>query len=113
MRSMARLWRLERLRTKQSRMKSGTNKEHKPKLLSPDIFRWGGGLPREGGGGGAKKFGMPLETRKSNFFGWISRDFAGISRGHPKSLRKTNLRSILFPYEEKRKQLEVCVRFLS
>ena len=28
-------------------------REHKPKLLSPDIFRWGRGLPREGVG--AKK----------------------------------------------------------
>ena len=26
---------------------SGTKKEHKPKLLSPDIFRWGRGLPQE------------------------------------------------------------------
>ena len=42
-------------------------KDHKPKLLSPDIFRWGGGLPCEGGG--AKKFGMSLETRKSNCLG--------------------------------------------
>ena len=31
----------------------GTKKEHKPKLLSPDIFWWGRGLPREGVG--AKK----------------------------------------------------------
>ena len=40
---------------------SGTKKEPKPKLLSPDIFWWGGGLPREGVG--AKKFGMSLETQ--------------------------------------------------
>ena len=26
---------------------SGTKKEPKPKLLSPDIFWWGGGLPRD------------------------------------------------------------------
>ena len=38
-----------------------TKKEPKPKLLSPDIFWWGGGLPREGVG--AKKFGMSLETQ--------------------------------------------------
>ena len=25
--------------------KPGTKKEHKPKLLGPDMFRWGGGLP--------------------------------------------------------------------
>ena len=29
--------------------------------LGPDLFRWGGGRPREGVG--AKKFGMPLETQ--------------------------------------------------
>ena len=41
-------------------------KEHKPKLLSPDIFRWGRGLPHEGVG--AKKFGMSLETREIKLF---------------------------------------------
>ena len=51
---------------------SGTKKEPKPKLLSPDIFRWGGGLPREGVG--AKKFGMFLEP--------------GILLGYPGSARK-------------------------
>ena len=34
---------------------SGKRKEHKPNHLDPDIFRWGGGLPREGMG--VKKFG--------------------------------------------------------
>ena len=43
------------------RQGSGKKKEPKPKLLSPDIFWWVGGLPREGVG--AKKFGMSLETR--------------------------------------------------
>ena len=38
------------------REKSGKKKEHKLKLLGPDIFRWGDRLPREGVG--AKKFGM-------------------------------------------------------
>ena len=47
---------------------SGTEKEPKPKLLSPDIFGWGGGLPREGVG--AKKFGMAHETRETKFFWW-------------------------------------------
>ena len=28
-------------------LQTGTKKEHKPKLLSSDIFRWGRGLPRE------------------------------------------------------------------
>ena len=46
---------------------SGTKKEPKPKLLSPDIFWWDGGLPREGVG--AKKFGMSLETKETKLFG--------------------------------------------
>ena len=55
--------------------KSGTKKEPKPKLLSPDIFWWGGGLPREGAG--AKKFGMSLETQGIKLF-W--RDIPGFCR---------------------------------
>ena len=39
-------------------------------------------------GWGAKKFSMPLETRQMKLFVGISRDFAWISRRHPKSLRK-------------------------
>ena len=65
---------------------SGMEKEHKPKLLSPDIFRWGRGLPREGVG--AKKFDMCLETREIKPLGEISRDFGGMSQNCPKSLRK-------------------------
>ena len=61
-------------------------KEPKPKLLGPDILRWGGGLSCEGVG--AEKFGMSLETRETKLFGGISRDFAGISQRRPKSLRK-------------------------
>ena len=45
---------------------------NKPKHLSPDIFRWGRGLPCEGVG--AKKFGMSLETREIKLFG---RDIPG------------------------------------
>ena len=45
---------------------SQAQKKHKPKLLSPDIFWWGGGLPREGVG--AKKFGMSLETKDIKLF---------------------------------------------
>ena len=42
---------------------------------------------------------MPLETGEIKlFFGGISRDFAGISRGRPKSLRKKSLGSIFVPY---------------
>ena len=53
----------------------GTKKEHKPKLLSLDIFRRGRGLPHEGVG--AKKFGMSLETREIKLF-W--RDILGGAR---------------------------------
>ena len=44
----------------------GTKEEPEPKLFGLDIFGWGGGLPREGVG--AKKFGMPLETREIKLF---------------------------------------------
>ena len=57
---------------------SGTKKEPKPKLLSLDIFWWGGGLPREGVG--AKKFGMSLETQGIKLFG---RDIPGFCRDIP------------------------------
>ena len=52
--------------------------EHKPKILSPDHFGWGGGLPREGVG--ANKFGMSLETREIKLF-W--RDIPGFRRDIP------------------------------
>ena len=63
---------------------SGTKKEHKPKLLSPDIFRWGGGLPHEGVG--AKKFGMSLETREIKLFWRETRDFSGKPPAVPEKL---------------------------
>ena len=74
---------------------SGKKKDSKPKLFGPDIFWWGGGLPGEGVG--ATKFGVSLETRETYFFGGISRDFAGISRKCPKSLRKKNCVQYSFP----------------
>ena len=63
------------LRWAKSRDRYRTKKEPKPKLLSPDIFRWGRGLPHEGAG--AKKFGMALETREIKLF-W--RDIPGFGR---------------------------------
>ena len=63
-----------------------TKKEHKPKLLSPDIFRWGRGLPREGVG--AKKFGMSLETREINLFGWDIPGFCQDIPGVPEKFEK-------------------------
>ena len=65
------------------RITSGTKKEPKPKLLSPDIFWWGGGLPREGVG--AKKFGMSLETQGIKLF-W--RDIPGFCRDIPEAPEK-------------------------
>ena len=75
--------------------KSGTTKEPKPKRLGPDIFRWSGGLRREGVG--AKKFGMPLETREIKPF-W--RDIPGFRRDIP-------------GVPEKFKKKKVCVQFSS
>ena len=57
---------------------SGTKKEPKPKLLSPDIFHLGRGLPCEGVG--AKTFGMSLETREIKLF---CRDIPGFCRDIP------------------------------
>ena len=65
---------------------SDKKKEPKPKLLGPDIFRSGGGLPREGVG--TKKFDMSLETREIKLFWRDIPGFAGISGGRPQSLRR-------------------------
>ena len=78
-----------------SKSLSGKRKEPKPKLLSPDIFRWGRGLPREGVG--AKKFGMSLEAREIKLFG---RDIPGFCRDIPGAPEK---------FEKKK----VCVQFSS
>ena len=48
-------------------------------------------------GWGPKSSIRPSKPGKSNFLGGISRDFAGISRGRPKSLRKKGLGSIFGP----------------
>ena len=48
-------------------------------------------------GWGPKSSIRPSKPGKSNFLGGISRDFAGISRGRPKSLRKKSLCSISVP----------------
>ena len=75
---------------------SGTKKEPKPKLLSPDIFRWGGGLPCERVG--AKKFGMSLETQGIKLF---CRDIPGFCRDIPEApekFEKKSLCSIFGPY---------------
>ena len=49
----------------------------------PDIFVWGGDLPR------AKKFGMSFATQGNQIvWGGIPQIFGGISWGCPQSLRK-------------------------
>ena len=61
---------------------SGGENEHKRKLLSPDIFRWRGGLPREGVG--AKKFGVSFEAQENQTF-W--QDILGFLPGCPGGAR--------------------------
>ena len=80
---------------------SGTEKEPKPKLFGPDIS--GGVGVFHVKGWGPKSSVCPSKPGKSNFLGGISRDFAGISRQCPKSLRKKSLCSILVPYDYSRK----------
>ena len=63
-------------------------------------------------GWGPKSSICPSKPRESNFFGGISRDFAGISRKRPKSLRKQCLGSIFGPYEELRGDEEMMQRAL-
>ena len=74
----------------------GEKKQPKPKLLGPDILRWGGGLPREGVG--AEKFGMSLETREIYFF--LRRDLPGFCSDIP-------------AVPEKFEKENVCVKFLA
>ena len=80
------------------REKSGTKREHKPKLLSPDIFRWGSGLPRARVG--AKKFGMSLETREIKLFG---RDIPGFCRDIPAAPEKFEKKKFVFDFGPLRK----------
>ena len=63
---------------KTNKHKSGKQKEHKPKLLGPDIFRLGGGLSRSGG---QKVRHVPRIPGKPNFW-------AGILPGYPGGARK-------------------------
>ena len=77
---------------------SGKKKEPRPKLLGPDILRWGGGLPREGVG--AEKSGMSLETRETKFF-W--RDIPGFCRDIPEVPEKSESDSEI--------NKEICVQF--
>ena len=91
----------------QKRVHSGAKNEHKPKLLSPDIFRWGWGLPRQGVG--AKKFGIPLETREIKLYRrdipGFCRDIPGFCRDIPEvpeKFEKKSLCSIFVPIHHHR-----------
>ena len=57
----------------------------KPKFLSPDIVRWGRGLPHKGVED--KKLGMSLETSEIKRF-WILPGYPGILPGYPGGARK-------------------------
>ena len=65
---------------------SGKKKEPKPKLLVRICSGGMGVFHRKGWG--PKSLVCPSKPRETKLFGGISRDFAGISRGCPKSLRK-------------------------
>ena len=68
-------------------------REPKPKLFGPDIFGWGGGLPREGVG--AEKFSMSLETKKIKLFG---RDIPGFCRDIPQAPEKFEKKKFVFNF---------------
>ena len=71
---------------------SGKKKEPKPNLFGPDIFGWGGGLPREGVG--AKKFGMSFKTQGICQTFW--RDIPGFWRDIPGAPEKCDKKRFLF-----------------
>ena len=70
---------------------SGKKKEPKPKLFGPDIFGWGGGLPHERGGGGAKSSVCPSKPGETKLFGGISRDFCRDMPGVPEKFEKVKV----------------------
>ena len=72
-------------------------KSTNPNFRVPDIF--GGVGVFHAKGWGPKSSACPSKPGKSNFFGGISHDFAGISRRCPKSLRRKSLCSICGAYE--------------
>ena len=74
-------------------------KEHKPKLLVPDFFRWGGGLPRERGGGQKVRY-VPRNPGKPNFLVGYPGIFAGMSWGRPRSWRRKKFVFMFWPLEK-------------
>ena len=74
-------------------LKSGKKTEPKPKLFGPDIFGWGGGLPREGVG--ARKFSISFETERNQTF-W--RDIPGLLAGYPGAPEKFEKKEFVFNF---------------
>ena len=64
-------------------MRFRKKKEPKPKLFGPDIFGWGGGLPREGGGGRKVRY-VPRSQGNQTFLA----GYPGILLGYPGGARK-------------------------
>ena len=65
-------------------------------------------------GWGPKSSVCPSKPGKSNFFGGISRDFAGISRGRPKSLGKKKVWvQFSFPKIQSRLKLSVSIEIFN
>ena len=79
-----------------------SSEEPKPKLLSPDIFRLGRGLPSEQVG--AQKFGMSLETREIKHFWW---DIPGFCRDIPAAPEKFEKKKFVFNFRSLLKGVEV------
>ena len=73
--------------------RSAKKRKHTLKLFAPDIFGWGGGLPRDEVG--AKKLRMPLETQGNETLGWISRDFCRVVPEAPEKFVRCGKRGLL------------------
>ena len=75
---------------------SGTENKHKPKLLSPDIFRWGRGLSHEGGGGQKVRYVPRNQGNETFWAGYpgFCRDILAV----PEKFEKKSQCSIFVPY---------------
>ena len=89
-----------------SHLQLGKKKEPKPKLFGPDIFGWGGGLPRERVG--AKKFDTSLETREIKLFG---RDIPRFCRDVPEVPEKFEKKMFVFNSRPLKNDGEIWLSF--
>ena len=69
----------------------GKKMEYKPKLLGPDIFRWGGGSSAQRGGGQNVRY-VPRNPGKTNFLA----GYAGILPGCPGGARRVIKKKFVF-----------------